>query len=487
MLRCLLPLLWLALAGMASAAAPPVIDLTVTPAWAGWSRPGRATEIDVSLGSTAPTRATVVATAGLQSVRAEAELQPGRMLRLHLPVASAQTVVVEVSAPPASPVRRETTVAQSEWPVLGVAWAGDEPVSLDGFHTVVLAAENLPRHASAFASIDALLLDATTLGALDERQLAALLEHVAACGRLVVVDPDTRLRGVLDSAGRCSNRAQMTAPTRAQAIAALQSSLATNLPTALAPAELSRLVAPAQRTLDHLTLALAACFAVALLTLTLSSALPVLVLTPALAAVALWVSMQVMQAPSQLVVWSEGESGAPVARYQALQQFPGLARERVRVPLPPLLATAARPCDDAQAMRLDMDTNLVQAGFAEFESRLFRRTALCYSGSFPLARTISTTPGADGARELANAGSKAWPPGRLLVTGRVQDLPALAPGARLALAPQGGTPPRDAVERLAMARTAPGNLSALWPLDLTGVPALPANARAWLLVNQPAP
>ena len=58
MLRRLL-LLGIALAGMAHAATPPRIELTATPAWAGWSRPGRVTEIDIRLATDAATRVTL--------------------------------------------------------------------------------------------------------------------------------------------------------------------------------------------------------------------------------------------------------------------------------------------------------------------------------------------------------------------------------------------------------------------------------------------
>ncbi len=489
MLRRLL-LLGIALAGMAHAATPPHIELTATPAWAGWSRPGRVTEIDIRLATDAATRATLDLVAGRQTVRAELDLQPGRAVRLHVPVAAATTVVVSVGPAGGVSVPIEVGVAQSESPVLGVAMADAEPARVEGiagFHTVALAADDLPRNASAYASIDALIIDAATLGALDERQLGALLAHAAGCGRIAVVNTDERVRRSLDGAAGCGGRALVTATSLAAARAGLAESLATSLPAAMSPGALGAVTGPGHAAWDRVAVALAVYFAAAVLLLMFSAALPVLVLAPALAAVAALVLLHATPPASQLVVWSEGESGAAVARYQALQQFPGSARERVRVPLPPLLASAARPCDVAQALRLDLDTRLGQAGFAEFDSRLFGQTALCYAGSFPIARALTTEAGADGSREVANAGGKAWPPGRLLVAGRVHDLPGLGPGERLSLAAQAGTPPRDAVARTAMARTPPGSVVAVWPLDLAGVAVLPAGATGWLLVSEAAP
>jgi len=483
-------LLGIAGAGMAHAAPSPRIELTAAPAWAGWSRPGRATEIDVRLASDAATRVTLDLVAGQQAVRAEVDLQPGRIVRLPMPTAAAPTVVVSAGLAGGAAVQIEVGIAQSESPLLGVALVAADAAragGIAGFHSVALAADDLPRNASAYAGLDALIIDAATLGALDERQLGALLVHAAGCGRIAVVNTDEPVRRLLDGAAGCGGRALVNATSLAVVRARLAESLATSLPAAMSPRALVGMAAPDRAVWDRVAVALALCFAAAVLVLMFSAALPVLVLVPALAAGAALVLLHATPPASQLVVWSEGESGAAAVRYQAVQRFSGLARERVRVALPPLLASAAQPCDAAQALRLDFDTRLGQAGFAEFDSRLFRQTALCYSGRFAMARALATEARADGSREVANGGSKAWPPGRLLAAGRVHGLPALGPGARLTLAPQAGMPPRDAVARMALARTPPDRVAALWPLDLAGVAALPPGATGWLLVSEAAP
>ena len=96
MLRRLL--LGLAFCGVAHAATPPRIDLVVTPAWKAWSRPGRATELDIRLSTDAATRATLDLVAGRQSVHVELELQPGRVVRLHIPVSSTDEAAVAAGA-----------------------------------------------------------------------------------------------------------------------------------------------------------------------------------------------------------------------------------------------------------------------------------------------------------------------------------------------------------------------------------------------------
>lgn len=480
--RLLLPAL--ALCGIAYAAAPPHIDLTLMPAWGGWSRPGRATEVDVRLATDAATRATLDVVAGRQSVRTELELQPGRSVRLQVPVASVDAVAVSVAAPGGPPVqRREVGIAQSESPLLGVGLASDEAVQLDGFHTVALAADDLPRNAAAYSSLDALIVDAPTLGALDQRQLGALRAHAASCGRIVVVNADARVQRAFDGAGGCGGRSLMRAATLADATAMLKSSLATSLPPPMSPGGIGELGRPGHDLWNRVAVGLAVYFAAAILAVVFFSSMPLLLLTPALAAVAALALLHAMQPPSQLLVWGEGEAGAQHARYQAWQRFPGLVRERRRVPIAPQLASSAQSCESTQAMRFDFDASRGHVTFAEFETRLFGQVWLCFSGSFPMARAIAIETDADGRYDVRNAGTMAWPPGVLLGAGLVHDLPALDPAAQTRIDAHAGKPPRDGAERTAMARKPPDGMAALWELELAGVAGVPVDSKGWLLVS----
>ncbi len=494
--RLLLLLPGLALCGIAQAAAPPRIELTATPAWQGWSRPGRSTEIDIRVSTDTAVLATIEVMAGRQTVHSDLELQPGRVSRLHIPVGSAGTGAVTVmltvtpdaGSPAGPPKRRELVIAQSESPLLGVGLATGGPVGqvgLEGFHSVALAAQDLPRNASAYSSIDALILDAPTLGALDQRQLAALLAHVAACGRIVLLNADSAVRQALGAAGGCGGHTLMAAASLSDARQLLSSSLAASLPMAIAAPSLADLSRPAQVTWNRLAVALTVYFAAALLALMFFVSWPVTLGVPALAALAVLALLHTLQPPSQLRVWSEGESGAQVARYQAWQQFPGQLRERLRVPIPPQLAAGAQACDPTESMRFDFDGARGQVVSAEFETRLFRQVRLCYSGSFPMTRALTTELRDDGLRTVRNAGPAAWPAGLLLAQGKVHALPAVAAGAHMVIGAAAGLPPDQAVARTAMARIRPDpdGVAALWPLELAGVADLSIESKGWLLVS----
>ena len=484
MLRRLLLPGGLALCGIAEVIAQSRIDLAATPAWNGWARPGRATEVDIRLATDAPARASLDVKAGRQVVHADLDLVPGRVVRLHVPVSSADMVAVSAGSSTIEPQRRDVSVAQSESPLLGVALATEDLVQIEGFHTVALAADALPRNPSAYSSIDALILDAPTLGALDQRQLGALLAHAADCGRIVLVNVDPGVRRVLEGAGGCGGHALMSAASPTDAIATLKSSLAvSNVPATPLP-EIGEFARSGHVTWNRVLIALAAYFAAAGLGVMFFSSLPMLLLMPMVATMAILAMLHSVRPPPELVVWSEGESGAQVARYQAWQQFPGLVRGHARVPVLQDLASA-RSCEPTLPMRFDFDASRGRATIAEFDTRLFQQISLCYSGRFPLDRAIAIEARQGGLLNVRNAGRVAWPNGVLLAGGLVHDLPALSPGASTIIRVHTGKPLRDALMRTAMARTRVDGAAALWELEPGGMAGAQVEANGWLLVSIP--
>lgn len=489
MLRCLL--LLLAACAAAAAEAPPRLELTATPAWAGWARPGRPSELDLRVATDRGTRATLDVAAGRQTVHAELELQPGRPLALHLPLAAAERVQITLTPQEGAALQRELTIARAESPLLGLALADGTAIELPGFHAVALTSAALPHQLAAYAAIDALVVDATTLAALEPAQLGALLGQVAGCGRVAVVDADANLRHVLDGAGGCGGRALLYAATAAEAGDALAASLDIPLPSSMPAAAVGELAAIDTTAWQRVTVALAAYLALATLLALFTGAWPAIVGAGALAALAAWGLPQLLAPQAQLLVWGEAESGARLARHQALQRLVGSARERVTMAIPPLLAPSVRACDAQQTMHLRFDAASGLVTRAIFDTRLFARASLCYAGSFPLARNIAVETQPDGAHLPHNRGGNAWPAGWLLVGGRAHELPALAAGARAPLGPPAPAADTrrglDAPLRLAFARLPPDGVAALWPLDLAGVGGVPAATQGWLLVSVPPP
>ena len=357
-------------------------DLVVTPAWGGWARPARATELDVRVASDVATRATLTVNAGRQTLRAPLALEPGRPVRLHLPVSSADEIVVT-----AGDLRQPVAVSRSEAPLLAVALQSGEPVHFADFHAVTVTPDALPRNASAYAAVDALVIDAPTLASLDERQLSALVSDAAQCGRMIVLNADARVRDVLQRAAGCGGTAAVFAGSLTQGLDGFMASLAKALPTAIGTVRPPEIRRTHDATWQRVIALAAGSFIAIALTLVWSRRWPVLAAVPVLATGTVLAFLHALAPVSRVVVWSESESGGQLARYTAWQSLPGTTRRSTRTELPPQLR-APISCDPLQASLLEFDVDSGRAIAAVFDTRLFRPVVICYSGELVAARTV---------------------------------------------------------------------------------------------------
>jgi hypothetical protein len=474
----------LALCVACDALAQPQLDLTATPAWNGWSRSGRSTEIFVRVRSAERVHVRVSAKAGAQAVTSDLDLEPGRAVALHMPIASADRITVTGELRETPLINHELRIAQSVAPLLAVAMASGQAIELEGLHTLSVGPESLPRNGSAFSSIDALIIDGGALRALDSSQLDALIAHTTACGRTVLVNVEPAAREVFENAAGCSGRLLMTATSPAQAASVLKASLAD---TSAAQVEST----PA-RDLARIDLAswyralvlLAASFAIVLVALSFSSSTIMFVIVPLLAMAALWVCLNAMEAVSVVAVWAEAESGARIARYDARQQVRSLSRKPTEIPALARLGSM-QACDPNQPMRFNFDAARGLTTSVEFEGRLFRSAALCYAGTLPLARSIAIDATSDSAVDVRNAGRLAWPSGVLIARRDAYPLPALGPGDRATISTHANHSAPGPAVRSALARMPTDGLAALWELDPAAIADSAGRVTAWLFVPIP--
>jgi hypothetical protein len=469
---------------LTAASAQPRIDVAAAAAFGGWSRPQRMTEVDVRVSAGVATQATLELAGRREKVRVPVHLEPGRPLRLHVPAHGGEAMTVTLLADGAVLARTDVSLARSESPLLVVGVEGDADAAFEGFHGVKVDADALPRNASAYASADALLLDGATLGALDERQATALATYAAGCGRLVLIGMDVPRRRALDAAAGCSGRTVMHAESVARARQLLRASLASALPEPMSTAGASGLLPDGSSTWQRVMVLVVAYFVAAAVALALATSQAVALAVAPVAALAALAALHFIEASPKLVVWSEADSGARIARYEAWQAFPGAVRGRTHAATVARLGSA-RPCNADAPVVLDFgaDSGLVTG--AAFDARLFRVALLCYSGVLASDRTIRLERRGDGALRVHNAGRVGVPGSLLVDDGRVRDVPALAAGASATLADA----PGEAASRLpraVLARARNVRTSMVWPLDETASAALPAGASGWLLLAIPA-
>lgn len=469
----------LALGGTSAAGAATQVELT--PAWGGWSRPGRVTEIVVRAQADAATRGGVEIVSGGQSLHAPLELAPGetRRFEITVPASAALESAIEFEGTPAE--RRQISLSLSESPLLAVTLADTPGAQLAGFHAIAVAAGDLPRSAAAYSSVDAVVLDGATIRALDSRQLVSLIGYVAACGRLALVSPAADVQRLLQGSAGCGARMLASGATAEEALDGLTATLASPSASPASAADLAALLRPEGRAWPRVVAALAAFFGIAALALLLTSNTPLLLLVPLLATLAMVLLLNTGEPRTRLLIWAEAAPAVRVAQYQAWQEVAGTTRGNLDVPV---LAGLGHPhaCDAERPMRFEVDALRGRPVSARFQGRLFDAVTICYSGHFPVMRAVRVTPQADGAIEVRNGGALAWPAGTFVATAAVQPLPALEPGKAVTLRGDVGRPPRDPAQRAALARTPFSGYSVLWPLALETVTDAPAASAAWLLV-----
>jgi hypothetical protein len=476
----------LVLLGLLAAAAPAARAATATlvvdavPAWQGWSRPGRSTELEIRLSARGDAAVTVASE--VQRIVTAVAVSADRPARLRVPVAAAPTVTVSAVVDDGAPVAVTVALSLSESPLLAwVASREEPPPSVAGFRTLSLAPAALPGNASAYASIDALVISAVTLSALDEEQMVALLGHVATCGRTVLVGADPDTAALFAAGAGCGSRALGAVPDTASAGAALAGLLQQSPREPPRAGSLAALAGADLASWRVVLATLAGCAALLLLCAVFTSSLPLLVvLAGTLALAAAWF-LQSRPTAARLAVWAEAGPGERLARYGALQRATVQRRGTAVVDLHAELAapTACRERRDAT-----WHWDAAQRRFARISvpGQLFDSVSLCYSGSFPVARSAAWHVADDGQAVLRNTGPSEWPAGQLLWRGTVRALPGVAPGAEVVLVTDAAESPANAVQRLALSRTSPNDAALLWPLDLGTVAGAPAQSQAWLLV-----
>jgi hypothetical protein len=481
MLRALALLAVLGAASDAARSATP-LDLEAVPAWGGWTRPGRITELDVRLRSQQRDSVRVTLNSGSSRIRTVVQLEPGQQSSSAIPVRAAEVIGVGVGRARDLNASRTVRLALSESPLLAWAAGVSPPGELGGFHAVMLEPGQLPRTSSAYSSIDALVIDRRVVAALGQQQLAALLAYLSGCGRTVLISATSRDEGLFRSVAGCGGRGFAVATNEQLALTQLAGILAAPSADTPEPAALASVMGPDLRSWNLVAASLALCAAAIVILGIFTSSLLAAVAVPALLTAAALGLVQTRSPMERLTVWAEAGAGERIAQYRGLQQVTGLRRGRAGVRVLDVLARpAACRADDSGQWTWDAVARRYSS--VHFDSRLFAGATLCYAGEFPVAREAAVRAMPQGRLLLANAGASGLPAGKLAWNGRLFEVDVLAAGQQVELDPAQGSTPADGAEALALARTPVDAQAVLWPLELQRVAGAPAQSQAWLLVS----
>lgn len=467
-------------AGEARSAAP--LEVEVVPAWGGWSRPGRITEIELRLRSEQQDTVELVVHAGASRVRAQVPLEPGQQSRQAIPVPADEVITIETDRDGPSRERREVRLSLSESPLLAWVTLVPAPAATGAFHFIALEPGQLPGNSAAWSSIDALVLEHRLVPSLEQDQLAALLAYLAGCGRAVLVSDAPGDEGLLRAAVGCGGQGFAVAANGVEAIAQLDRITAASIASMPEARSLRSVSGPDLQAWYLVVTLLALCAAASVILGIFTSSLPAAVGAPAVLAVLALAYLQTRAVHDDLTVWAEAGAGERVARFAGLQHVTALHRGHVEMPV---LGALARPqaCRADERVTWTWDAEAHRYKSARFDGRLFASASLCYSGEFPVARAVAVRPAPGNRIALFNTGASSLPAGDVAWNGRLYPVAALEAGREVEVDPASGSTAQDGARAMALSRTPLDAQSVLWPLDLQRVAGAPDAARAWLLLR----
>ena len=476
---------WILVALCLGSASTHAETLSVTAAWDGWSRPGRVTELELRIGDAVPGDYDIeIRGDGEHVIGSQITAVAGQESVLRLPVASGEDFDVTVRSADRGTVQAGVRLSLSESPLLG--WAArpaDEPAP--DFHRVFVGAAALPRHAAAYSSIDALVIDADTLARLDDRQLAALSSHVAGCGATVLVEASKAAANMLRNSAGCGGARLSLVPTTDAASAALAAMMSAAYDGPDAARGLRAASRPDFSLWRKVVLLGCGYAAAAMVVLALKPTLAALLVPTLLVTTLALLLGRTLDSTGSLLVWSEAQQGDRIAIHASRQLETGTGRGDTDVPVLALLGNPSF-CQGERASRWNFDAKESRYQSVRFEQRLFDNVSLCYAGHFPISRSARVEFDPDGAASIRNTGAGAWPQAWFASGGSVAALPAVEAG-RSVVAGGGGDPSLpDSINRALLGRTPSGGTALLWPLDLSAVGDSLIHAEGWLLLRVPA-
>jgi hypothetical protein len=464
-------------------AAPP--GLEAIPAWGGWSRPGRTSELDIRVASERRESASITVRSASSTIRATVDLAPGQVVRLAVPVGAEESITIAAERAGRKGAATDVRFSLSESPLLAWVAKTPPPATVAGFHAVAIAPAQMPAGSAAYSSIDALVIERDVLASMSQVQLAGLLSYLAGCGPTVLVSAAAEDEALLRSAVGCGERKFAVVRTAAEAGERLAGLVAQAVDLAPEASSLAAAFPPDLTEWHRVAAILAVCAAAVVVLGILTSSLAAAVTLSALLAGGTVALMQTRPVEPRLTVWAESDSGERVARYRALHRATITRRGGVDVPV---LGELARPQACGRVRPTEWRWDPATGGFvtASFAGRLFAPAALCYAGEFPVARAAVASESEDGRLALTNSGASGWPNGRLMWNGRLVAVPALDAGERIDVDLANGLPASGGAEALAIVRSTADRPSLLWPLDLSRVADAPSGTQAWLLLRAAA-
>jgi hypothetical protein len=377
----------------------------------------------------------------------------------------------------------------SAWQALEVGHfeRGDGPVIVVGYSATnalrdipdktVIDPEDLPTLLSAYTHVAALVMSKDALVSIDELQLRGLLEHVGACGRLLLIDPPAQVDRLIRQSAACGGQ-HIASTTGHDAATALQSLLTNPIPDLPDAQSLGQLLEGRETRSRLLAVYLGGFLLVFSLLLLMPqlrvTAMAFSVLTTALAGF-LWDK----DYRSTFVAWGEMATGHRVARYAGLERATATGRGEQTVQLQSLALSPIRVTGNSLVLRWSDDPGNRRAAWS---AALLQEMQVFSLGSFHAESRLRAGAGGTGL-VVCNRSDGTAPAAYLRWQDDNYTIPPLAPGERWFTDDRSITDEVSPHLDLLARRAADLEPTILYPLE---IPGNGRDQQAWLMTVEVA-
>jgi hypothetical protein len=410
--------------------APPASALmvSVTPAWNGWARANMPTEVAIRVVGDHGGPLALTLTDRSMSYTRKANLEPDVELVWRVPLSppSGDPLQLRAQLGDEPGIEQEITLQRHLAPSPLVAVLADQPIPLGGVRaeTINVAVDSLPFHDSSHAAVDLVLVHRDSLRGMARQQLSALRQHVARCGRLVIIDfAPAATTSFVDVAG-CGGRFLVAAEAGADLEALVESLLEEPVPQLPSPGSLRALLDG--NGMEHQITSLVVFFTIYLCVLLVAvrtRRAPVYFISASMAATLIGLVAWAMT-PEHIdrVAWSEMENRATVGRFTLFLRVLG-GGDRVTMDMPAQVG----PLRALQSMNLRVASGQDgRAATVSFDTKLFSQHEFVASGVTTGPAPLTVDHSAEVPR-IVNSGTGPSPPAVLAWNGGRYSVPPLRP------------------------------------------------------------
>ena len=217
-------LLWtLAWVSISVAKADSSLQIEITPAWNGYYRPGKSTEISVRLISQGSGAVTIEAGKLLQTIELEAGIPKSAGFPLLPDNSGAALLHAERPDDARMSIEKSVSLTASKIPTIALVTEGltiqDRQVIAQQLHHadkdnfLSISALTLPRFDPGYESVDAIIIHYLGLKNLDEQQLQALSQYLEKCGKTIALEFPETVYSKLKTIAGCNGDFLVTAPS----------------------------------------------------------------------------------------------------------------------------------------------------------------------------------------------------------------------------------------------------------------------------------